>query len=111
MATASISKTAIRKPYSKPTLVKGPVLADVTAQIASPGTSGGSCWVARAAFGERDIRWMIFRAWLLEDAPKWFRQLYLRHGAKVGSWLEGRDGVRQLFRVAMTPAIKRKLRN
>ena len=110
MASTAISKTAIRKPYAKPTLVKGPLIGAVTAQLISPGTVD-VCWVARAAFGERDIRWLIFRAWLMEDAPKWFRQLYLRHGAKVGSWLEGRDGARQLVRVAMAPAIKRKLRH
>jgi hypothetical protein len=43
MATASISKTAIRKPYSKPTLVKGPLINDVTAQVISGGiTTGGT---------------------------------------------------------------------
>jgi len=30
------------------------------------------CGIARAAFGEADIRWMIFRAWLVDDAPAWF---------------------------------------
>jgi hypothetical protein len=110
MAT-SVSKSAIRKPYSKPTLVRGPLLKDVTAQTVSGGTSGTPCWVARAAFGEQDIRWLIFRAWLLEDGPKWFRKLYLRHGASVGNWLEGHDGARRLVRAAMMPAIKRKLKS
>jgi hypothetical protein len=103
----STSKLAVRKPYMKPTLAKGPVLADVTAQPFSPGPLT-KCWVARAAFGERDIRWLIFRAWLMEDSSAWFRLIYLRYGAQVGKWLEGRDGARRLVRAAMMPAIKRK---
>jgi hypothetical protein len=98
------------KPYLKPTLVKGPVLANVTAGTAVSGAGGGGCWVARAAFGESDIRWMIFRAWLLEDAPVWFRRLYMRHGEPVGSWLAGRAGARGAVRALMMPAITRKLR-
>jgi hypothetical protein len=68
------------------------------------------CWVARAAFGETDIRWMIFRAWLLEDAPVWFRRLYIRYGETVGAWLAGRAGARSAVRALMMPAITRKLR-
>ncbi len=114
MKSASASATpkiAARKPYTKPTLVKGPVLTDVTA-VKLPVVSGvvaTPCWVARAAFGETDIRWLIFRAWLLEDAPVWFRQLYIRHGEKIGNWLEGRDAVRRMVRAMMMPAITRKL--
>ena len=105
---SSVQKIATRKPYSKPTIEPGPLLKDVTAQNISVGKIP-SCWVARAAFGEQDIRWMIFRAWLFEDAPTWFRQVYLRHGATVGHWLEGRDNARRVVRAAMMPAIKRKL--
>jgi hypothetical protein len=53
---------------------------------------------------------MIFRAWLLEDAPAWFRRLYIRYGETVGTWLAGRDGARRVVRKLMTPAINRKLR-
>jgi hypothetical protein len=76
----------------------------------SGGLAGDSCWVARAAFGETDIRWMIFRAWLLEDAPVWFRRLYIRYGEAVGAWLADRAGARSAVRALMMPAITRKLR-
>jgi hypothetical protein len=95
------------KTYQKPVIVKGPVLSSITA---FPTTSGTFCWVARAAFGESDIRWQIFRAWLLDDAPVWFRRLYIRHGESVGTWLAGHDGARRVVRKLMTPAINRKLR-
>jgi hypothetical protein len=100
------------KLYQKPTLVKGPVLTTVTALVKSvSGVPGGSgCWVARAAFGESDIRWMIFREWLLDDAPLWFRRLYNRHGELVGAWLAGRTNARRVVRTLMMPAVNRKLR-
>jgi hypothetical protein len=100
------------KPYVKPTFVKGPALPSILAQ--SKVSSGGqapapSCWVARAAFGLEDIRWMIFRAWMLEDAPAWFRSLYLRHGETIGAWLADRPQWRRLVRALMMPAIRHKL--
>jgi hypothetical protein len=103
------SAVAAPKPYRKPTLIRGPVLANVTA--ASQAVSGGlkPCWVARAAFGETDIRWMIFRAWLLDDAPLWFRRLYIRYGESVGAWVAVRASARRVVRALMMPAVNRKL--
>ena len=108
-SNAAKSQPGAPRSYKKPTLVKGPMLTGVTAAVKSI-SSAARCWVARAAFGESDIRWQIFRAWLLDDAPAWFRQLYIRHGESVGSWLVGRDGARRIVRTLMMPAIKRKLR-
>jgi hypothetical protein len=99
------------KIYQKPVLVKGPVLSSVTAATTTSATSSQvNCWVARAAFGETDVRWLIFRAWLLEDAPFWFRRLYIRHGESVGAWLAGRTSARRVARTLMMPAVNRKLR-
>ena len=95
------------KPYVRPTLVKGPILTGITA--IGKVSNVAPCWVARAAFGAADIRWMIFRTWLMDDAPAWFRQLYLRYGAVVGAWLIDRPRARGLVRTAMMPAVRRKL--
>jgi hypothetical protein len=95
------------KPYQKPTLAKGPLLATVTAEPPVSATKT-ICWVARAAFGATDIRWMIFRAWLIEDAPAWFRRLYIRHGEAFGGWLGARPRARGAVRRLMMPAIRRK---
>jgi hypothetical protein len=107
------SQVVAPKPYLKPTLVKGPVLTNVTAETTVSGrlpSDGPVCWVARAAFGETDIRWMIFRGWLMEDAPHWFRRLYIRHGEWVGTWLAGREDARRVVRALMKAAINHKLR-
>ena len=98
------------KTYQKPVFVKGPLLSSTTAQPATSCVSSDSCWVARAAFGETDVRWLIFRAWLLEDAPVWFRRLYIRHGEAVGAWLAERTSARRMVRTLMMPAVNRKLR-
>jgi hypothetical protein len=100
---------AARKAYQKPTLAKAATLSAITAQPA-PVSAADLCWVARAAFGEADIRWMIFRAWLVDDAPAWFRRLYIRHGEAIGNWLAGRESARLIVRALMVPAVNGKLR-
>ena len=109
-STNSASQSAARKAYQKPTLTKAAELAALTAMPPAPISAADLCWVARAAFGEADIRWMIFRAWLLDDAPAWFRRLYIRHGELVANWLVGRDSARLLVRALMLPAVNGKLR-
>ncbi len=103
-----------RRSYARPTLIKGPVLASVTAVKGGGAVSGvapppPACWVARAAFGEADIRWMIFQAWLIEDAPAWIRAGYLRYGEAVGAWLVGHELARAVVRAAMMLPIRRKV--
>ena len=104
------SQTVARKAYRKPTLVKAGALSALTASDSSISAERQACWVARAAFGEADIRWMIFRAWLLEDAPAWFRSLYISYGERIGDWLAGRDSARRVVRALMMLVINRKLR-
>jgi hypothetical protein len=98
-----------RRPYQKPVLTKGPILANVTAIKAVSGAVP-TCWVARAAFGESDIRWMIFREWLVVGAPGWFRNLYIRHGEAVGAWLQNHASMQSVVRALMMPAVNRTLR-
>lgn len=98
-----------QKPYQKPNLIKGPLLTKVTAQPVVSGTA--PCWIARAAFGEGDIRWLIFRAWLFEDAPAWFRRFYLCFGEAIGAWVGRHESARSMTRALMLPAVKRKVRS
>jgi flagellar hook-associated protein 2 len=57
-----------------------------------------SCWVARVVYGVDNLRWLVFRFWLLQRAPEWFRQLYLRHGERFARWLEGKPRVQAAIR-------------
>jgi len=66
------------------------------------------CWVARAVYGVENPRWLMFRAWLLEDAPKWLVRLYIRHGAAFAEWLEGKDTLKAMIRRFMDGRIAKK---
>jgi hypothetical protein len=60
--------------------------------------NNNSCWVARAVYGEHNPRWMLFRHWLFSQAPAWFRRLYLRHGARLASWLADKPRLKTVIR-------------
>jgi polysaccharide export outer membrane protein len=45
------------------------------------------CWVAREVYGEHNPQWLLFRAWLLTDAPIWLRDTYAAHGEDVAAWI------------------------
>ncbi len=73
------------------------------------GNSNNSCWVARAVYGSGNPRWLVFRFWLLQKAPAWFRRLYLRHGERFASWLDDKPRLRHLIRCWMDARIARLL--
>ena len=51
------------------------------------------CWVAASFWGWNDARTHTVRAWMLNDAPDWFRRLYITHG----QWIS-RTPLRWAFR-------------
>lgn len=56
------------------------------------------CWVAREVYGARDCRWQWFRAWLLEDAPLWFGELYRKHGERFAAWIHDKPRLKAILR-------------
>lgn len=83
------------------------------------GLLGGLlCWVAREVYGEDNPRWELFRSWLIEDAPAWFRNLYKKHGERFAAFISNKPALKYLIRVWMDGRINnkfphghRKLRN
>lgn len=76
------------------------------------GTIGGLtiaaamlCWVARAAYGDDNPRWLLFRAWLLMRAPRWLLHLYRCHGPAFAKFVRGRPAWCRLLRWFMDRAI------
>jgi polysaccharide export outer membrane protein len=67
------------------------------------------CWVAREVYGEHDPRWLLFRAWLLTDAPVWLRDLYADHGEQFAAWIHDKPLVKAALRVLMDRAIASRL--
>jgi hypothetical protein len=69
------------------------------------GGMGGFCWVAREVYGSHDPRWLMFRSWLLADAPVWLRTAYARHGEAFADWLHDKPVAKHLVRLLMDRAI------
>ena len=67
-----------------------------------------SCWVAREVFGSDDIRWILFREWLLQDAPLWFRAVYLKHGESFARWIANKPVLKKIIFVWMSARIRNK---
>lgn len=57
------------------------------------------CWVARAAYGVENPRWLQFRDFVLRTAPAWFFELYRTHGPTAAA------------RVAADPALRLRVRS
>ena len=68
---------------------------------AGMGGMGGFCWVAREVYGAHDPRWLVFRDWMMDEAPAWLRRLYGAHGRAVADWVRHRPLVKSALRSGM----------
>lgn len=80
--------------------------------MGAAGSIGGAliglCWVAREAYGERDVRWLRFREWLLFKAPRWLRMLYLKHGKSFAKFISDKPIIKKVLRGIMNIIIREK---
>jgi hypothetical protein len=79
---------------------------------AAPVTGGGSlagslfCWVAREIYGEDNPKWMIFRNWMLNYGPVWFKNLYLKHGERFAAFISNKPLLKKIIRKWMDSKIE-----
>ncbi len=69
------------------------------------------CWVARAVFGETDIRWRLFRHWLFgahfnSKKSTWLQRGYLRHGLWVAELVRRCPPLRWALYLCMSHCIR-----
>tara|TARA_R110000751_G_scaffold161234_1_gene266912 strand:- start:601 stop:1020 length:420 start_codon:yes stop_codon:yes gene_type:complete len=76
---------------------------------AAGAVGGMPCWVAREVYGEDNPRWIRFRHWLLESAPKWFVRLYMKHGERFALFISDKPRVKRLIRSWMDSKIDTRL--
>ena len=69
------------------------------------------CWVAREVYGENNPRWLLFRHWLTTRAPKWFFNLYAKHGVAAAAWLKRHPMFKPVVRRFMDSRIDNMLAN
>jgi len=65
-----------------------------------------ACWVAREVYGIDNPKWLEFREWMLNDAPSWLRNMYLKHGPKVAEFISDKPLLKTIIRTWMNGRIK-----
>ena len=64
------------------------------------------CWVAREVYGIENPQWLEFREWMLNDAPSWLRNLYLKYGEQTAKFISNKPRVKSIIRKWMNTKIK-----
>ena len=65
-----------------------------------------ACWVAREVYGKDNPEWTIFRAWLLTEAPEWFRDLYLEEGERFAEFISDKPFLKSIVKMGMDIVVK-----
>jgi hypothetical protein len=68
------------------------------------------CWVAREVYGKEDVRWQIFRAWLLTEAPEWLFKLYAEHGEEFAQYISDKPILKRIVKSAMDLVVEPRLK-
>ena len=69
--------------------------------------NSGFCWVAREVYGAHNPQWLLFRAWLLTDAPAWLREGYLAHGEQFAAWISDKPVMKAAVKALMDQVVRR----
>jgi hypothetical protein len=64
------------------------------------------CWVAREVYGIENPKWLEFRYWMLNDAPSWFRNLYVKYGERIAKFISNKPRIKSIIRKWMNTKIK-----
>lgn len=83
--------------------------------LSAAGAAGGLgwqpfCWVARAIYGEHNMRWRLARSWMLNAAPCAVRALYCRFGPWLARFMEGHRVAGGLLKKLLRPVFDRMVR-
>lgn len=68
------------------------------------------CWVAREVYGQNNIKWQLFRFWMLNQSPEWFLKLYIKHGESTANFLKNKTTLKNIIRIWMDYIISNKLK-
>lgn len=83
-----------------------------SAGMSAVGSAAGAmCWVAREVYGEDNPKWMVFRDWLTNNAPKWLYNLYLKHGEKFAGYIKDKPFIKSIVRGLMNIAVDSKIKS
>lgn len=70
------------------------------------GTVAAACWVAREVYGKDSGEWLVFRHWVLNEAPDWFRDLYLEEGERFAAFISDKPFLKSVVKMGMDLVVK-----
>lgn len=73
---------------------------------AKVGAAVVACWVAREVYGKESGEWLVFRHWLFNEAPGWFRELYLEEGERFAEFISDKPLVKSVLKMGMDLVVK-----
>ena len=68
---------------------------------------GKNCWVAREVYGQNNPMWLLFRGWLFDEAPSWFRKIYIKYGERFAEFISNKPFIKSFIRKWMTSIVKK----
>lgn len=81
--------------------------------LGAVGTLGGAaikagmiCWVAREVYGKDSTEWLVFRHWVLNEAPDWFRDLYTEEGERFAEFISDKPMLKSIVKMGMDIVVK-----
>jgi hypothetical protein len=63
--------------------------------------AGVFCWVAREVYGSDNPKWLIFREWMMEEAPEWLHDLYAEEGERFAEFIADKPVLKFIVKMAM----------
>ena len=61
--------------------------------------------MAREVYGDDNPRWIVFRHWLVTEAPRPLHDLYVAHGQAFAAWIHDKPLAKAVIRSAMDRAV------
>jgi len=69
----------------------------------------GFCWVAREVYGAENGIWKVFRSWMLNEAPEWLRNAYIKYGPEIAEFIKDKPVLKAIIRRWMDSKIENYL--
>lgn len=63
------------------------------------------CWVAREVYGVHNPAWLLFREWMLNESPSWFRATYIKYGERFAKFISNKPRLKARIRLWMDSKI------
>lgn len=89
---------------------RGAMIGGIFAGLGALGGGAIACWVAREVYGINDVRWLVFREWMLNESPRWFRHLYLTYGERFAEWIKDKPAIKSVIRSLMNLVVNPRLK-